>query len=96
MDTTAIADRPATPVPDKPPHNGGKLQLMTLESLDGRTLAARRAKQLVGAIEENMGGDLTISQRQLATHAAILGAMIESMATQWLLGERLTYSNIHN
>jgi hypothetical protein len=85
MDATEIADRPAANLPDKPTHNG-KVTLMTFADLDGRTLAARRARQLVGAIEDDLGGDLTVSQRQLATNAAILGAMIESMSARWLQG----------
>jgi hypothetical protein len=81
----------STDLPDRP--GGGKLQLMTIDDLDGRTLAARRAKQLVGAIEEDLGGELTVSQRQLATHAAILGAMIESMSARWLQGEAVDLAN---
>jgi hypothetical protein len=71
----------------------GTNQLMTFESLDGRTLAARRAHSLVGAIRDDLGGDLTIAQRQLAQHAAILGAMIEDQATRWLTGEAIDQAN---
>jgi hypothetical protein len=91
MDNSAIAARSEEGLPDKPVNNG-KVQLLTLESLDGRTLAARRAHQLVDAIEEDMGGDLTVSQKQMATHAAILGAMIEDMAANWLLGKKIDHA----
>lgn len=88
MDRTAIAGRNDTDLPTKASGNG-KLRLMTIDDLDGRTLAARRAHQLVGAIEDDLGGDLTTSQRQLAQHAAILGAMVEDLATRWLQGEKI-------
>jgi hypothetical protein len=67
--------------------------LRSIDDLDGRTHAARRARQLIGAIEEDLGGDLTVSQRQLAQHAAILGAMLEDAATRWLSGETIDQSN---
>jgi hypothetical protein len=79
--------------------NNGKLRLMTLHDLDGRTLASRRAKELIATIEEDLGSDLTVSQRQLVRHAAILGAMIESLAARWLLGEPIdqnTYAMLIN
>jgi hypothetical protein len=72
--------------PDKQGSNG-KLRLMTLESLDGRTLAGRRARELISEIEEELGDEPTVAQRQLARHAAILGAMIENIGVKWLQGE---------
>lgn len=93
METTAIAARSNAGRHDKPAVNGKLRGLMTIEDLDGRTLAARRAKDLIAAIEEDMGGDLTVSQRQLVQHAAILGAMVEDLATRWLLGEKIDQAN---
>jgi len=73
--------------------NGGKLQLATLASLDHRTLAFRKAKQMIVDMEDEIGGDLSVSQRELVEHAAVLGVMIESMAAQWLHGETIDQSN---
>lgn len=41
-----------------------QLRILTLQRLNGRTLAAPRTRQLVGEIEEDLGGDLAASQRQ--------------------------------
>jgi hypothetical protein len=63
--------------------------LKTLECLDGRTLASKRANQLTRAIENDLGGSdqMTAGQRQLTQHAAVLGALIESDEVQWLAGK---------
>jgi hypothetical protein len=93
METPAITARSDADHHDKPAHNGKLRGLMTIDDLDGRTLAARRAKDLIAAIEDDMGGDITVSQRQLIQHAAILGAMVEDLATRWLLGEKIDQAN---
>jgi hypothetical protein len=93
LDTTEVTDRSDDSLPAKAFLRTGKQKLMTLAHLDGRTNAAKRAKQLVDDIAEDMGGGLTVSQRQLAQHAAILGAMLESMAANWLLGEKIDMAN---
>jgi hypothetical protein len=67
----------------------GKVTLLSLDDLDGRTLAARHIKSLIAAMEEEYGGDLTVAQRQLVQHAAILAAMTESMVAQWVLNEKI-------
>jgi hypothetical protein len=66
----------------------GKVRLMTLDQLDGRTAAARRARDLIEAIEGDLGGSdrLSESARQLVQRAAVLGAFIENCETQWLGG----------
>lgn len=62
-DSTELERRSDADLPTEPSGNG-KIRLMTLHDLDGRTLASRRAKELIATIEEDIGGDLTVSQRQ--------------------------------
>ncbi|SED59857.1 hypothetical protein SAMN05444161_3556 [Rhizobiales bacterium GAS191] len=64
----------------------GKARLLTLSHLDQRTLAARRMAEIIGAIEADLGGSdqLSESARQLITHAAVLGAYIESVGAQFI------------
>jgi hypothetical protein len=66
----------------------GKLRLLTLGHLDGRTAAARRARELIEAIELDLGGGDRLSEgsRQLVQRAAVLGTFIESCEAQWLGG----------
>jgi glutathione S-transferase len=86
VDTTLIEARPPD-APTKAPN--GKLRLLSFNDLDGRTLAARRAKQLIEAIETDLGGGdrLSQGQKELVKRAAVLGAIIASSETQWLSGD---------
>jgi hypothetical protein len=82
-------DLPGRSPADQAPKGCGKLRLLTLGNLDRRTLAAKRAKQLIDAIEADLGGGdrLTEGERQLVQRAAVLGAYIESCEVKWLGGE---------
>jgi hypothetical protein len=68
---------------------GGKLHLQSLACLDGRTLAARHARSVIAAIENDLGGSDQLSEKQhrLAQRAGVLDAMIESNEAQWLSGK---------
>ena len=67
----------------------GKMRLITLDAIDGRTSAKRRACVLIEAIERDLGGADRLSEgsRQLIQRAAVLGTYIESCEAQWLAGE---------
>jgi hypothetical protein len=67
----------------------GKVRLQSLDDLDGRTLAAKKASALVAALESDAGGSDNIStgQRQLIRHAALLGAYLEDQEVKWLQRE---------
>ena len=99
MDTAAIVsqntpDPPARPV-GRPvgssgaPYTPRKLRLKTLNQLDGRTFASRRARELIANIENDLGGSdaMTEGLRQLVQRAAVLGALIEANETAWLAGD---------
>lgn len=62
--------------------------MLTLGDLDGRTAAARRARELIDAIEADLGGSDRLSEgsRQLVQRAAVLGAFIENCEARWLGG----------
>lgn len=59
-------------------------RLRTLDDLDGRTRASKKARELVSALQSDLGGDLSAAQRELVQRAAILGAIIEDAETSWL------------
>jgi hypothetical protein len=80
-----------------------KAQLRTIADLDQRTLAYRRARDLIDSIKSDLGiaddDELTTNQRQLIQHAALLGAMCEDLAARWLTGEKIdqaAYSQLIN
>ena len=80
---------------DPPPTPTGKTRLLTLGHLDGRTAAARRARELIEAIEADLGGADRLSEgsRQLVQRAAVLGAYIENCEARWLGGQVVDLSD---
>jgi hypothetical protein len=73
-----------TPIPSGA--DAGKAKLLTLGDLDGRTIAAKRAKALVSELETDLGGDLSAAQRTLVHRAAAATALVEHMEALWLAG----------
>ena len=63
--------------------------LLTLDAIDGRTSAAKRARELMATIEADLGGADRLSEgsRQLVQRAAVLGTYIENCEAMWLAGE---------
>jgi hypothetical protein len=66
-----------------------KTRLRTLTDLDQRTASARRAKELMQALTDDLGGSdaLTAAQGELIQRAALLGAFLEDCEARWLAGE---------
>jgi hypothetical protein len=75
--------------PDTREKVGPKVRLKSLDDLDGRMTSAKRARQLVSALESDLGGSANVStaERQLIRHAALLGAYIEDAEVRWLRHE---------
>lgn len=76
----ATRRRPAEP-------SSGKLKLITFSDLDGRTVAARRVREIVDNLSSDLGNDLTEGQRQLVRRASLLATILESSETKLLIGE---------
>jgi hypothetical protein len=68
-----------------------KAKLATLDQLDGRTIAARRARDTITAIEGDLGGaeNLTTAMRQIIESAAVTSAMVADLGSRWLAGEQI-------
>jgi hypothetical protein len=67
----------------------GYVRFLTLRDLDGRSRAAGRCKELVRALEVDLGGanQLTTAQQQLIQRAALLGTTCEDFEVRFALGE---------
>jgi hypothetical protein len=65
--------------------------LLTLNSLDHRTLAAKQVRDTIGAIESDLGGpdNITVAKRQIVESAAITSAMVADMGSRWIAGEEI-------
>jgi hypothetical protein len=62
---------------------------MTLDSIDRRTTAARRVREVMGSLESDLGGadHLSTAQRILVQRIAVQAAIIEDAEAKWALGE---------
>lgn len=76
------------PIASPLPLTNGKVRLLTLGDLDGRTLAAKAARALIADLESDLGGAdrLSAGQRALVMRAAVTGAMVEHLEATWLSG----------
>jgi hypothetical protein len=70
---------------DGPP----KTRALTLDDLDRRTLAAKRALELHERLVAERGGqqNLSILRYEMTKSVAVLSAMIEDLQVKWLKGE---------
>lgn len=82
------ADTP-TIAPVKVPRRGQKSRLVTLNDLDQRTSAARRVREVMAALESDLGGSdhLSTAQRILVQRIAVQAAIIENSEASWARGE---------
>lgn len=71
--------------------DAGKIRLLTLGDLDGRTVAAQKAKALVESIEADLGGGdrLSTAERALVVRAAVTAAIVEDMEAAALTGANI-------
>jgi hypothetical protein len=63
-----------------------KTALKSLADIDGRTVAARQARDLAKQIETDLGGDLSAAQYELVTRVALLSAFLADCEARWLAG----------
>jgi hypothetical protein len=75
--------------PDRPSTRAGKIKLVSLDQLDGRTAAAKEARQLIATLSADLGNDLSVGEQQLVTRAAMLGAIMSDFEARWVAGEQM-------
>jgi hypothetical protein len=64
----------------------GKVRLLTLDHLDYRTCASRRARELVEAFRAELGGAVSVTQRLAIERASALMALAEDTKARRLAG----------
>lgn len=76
------------PIVDEGRRNG-KVRPFLLSDIDKRTAAARRARELIDAIQTDLGGvdRLAIAEQQLIQRAVIIATIAEDLEAKWLSGE---------
>jgi len=77
------------------PAHSGKIRLLTLDDLDGRTRAAQRAHDLTDKLLAERGGaDSGELRRAMTTGVALLTTMVEHYAARWLSGDPVDPASI--
>lgn len=72
---------------------------IVLAGVDGRSMMARRFREITSWIEMDLGGDLTEAQRQLLARAATLACWCEERETELARGQQFDaaeYATISN
>ena len=72
---------------------------VTLAGVDGRSMMARRFREITSGIEEDLGGDLTEAQKHLIARAACLACWCEEREAELANGQdfdALQYATISN
>jgi hypothetical protein len=69
----------------------GKVRLLTLDDLDGRTRAAQHVRDTRQEVIGDLGGaeQLSTLERASVDHVALLDAMVKDAAARWLQGEAI-------
>jgi hypothetical protein len=67
----------------------GKVRLLTLDDLDGRTRAAQHVRDTRQDVMSDLGGEARLStlERAAVDHVSLLDAMAKDAAARWLQGE---------
>jgi hypothetical protein len=64
-----------------------QVRLSSLSQLDGRTTAAKEAREFAAALASDLGGDPSAAQQALIEQAACLKALTDDFGRRWLAGE---------
>ena len=72
---------------------------IVLAGVDGRSMMARRFREITSTIESDLGGDLTEAQRHLVARAATLACWCEERESELAQGQdfdALQYATVSN
>lgn len=94
-----LADAPqidAGSAADTAAKRGGKVRLLTLDDLDGRTKAAQHVRDTRAEVVGDLGGEDQLSTLELAAvnNAALTSAMVHDAGVRWLQGEAIDPGSI--
>jgi hypothetical protein len=98
METTPICPPDSSPPPKRSTPAGGKVRLLTSDSLDGRTRAKKAFDGIVAAITNDLGGrtELTEIERHLITSFAGSALMQQHLLARLLGGELIDPTEFAN
>jgi hypothetical protein len=71
-----------------------KVRFQSFADLDLRTVAARRAQEVVNQLVTDLGGDISTAERQLVQHAGVLSAYIEDQEVRFISGHKIDIDDL--
>jgi hypothetical protein len=74
-----------------------RTRLLSLDDLDMRLIATKKAFAIKRGIFSDLGGEdrLSTAERQLAQRAAMLGAICEDLEARWVRGDKIDHPTYH-
>ena len=71
--------------------DGTKIRLLSIDDIDGRTLAVKRVRATEAAIVSDLGGQdaITAAQGAMVRRAAVLVTMLGDVEARWAGGEQI-------
>jgi hypothetical protein len=86
----------ASPSAGAPEKRGGKVRLLTLSDLDGRTRAAQYARDTQAAICSDLGGEARLStlQRMAVESVTLTAAMLRDLHARYLQGDDVEVATV--
>lgn len=75
---------------------GGKVRLLTLDDLDGRTRAAQHVRDTRQEVMSDLGGpdQLSTLEKSAVDHVSLLDAMTKDAGARWLQGDPIDVASI--
>ena len=75
--------------PKAAPKGGGKVRLLTLDDLDGRTNAAKYVRETRDEVIGDLGGEghLSTLERIAVDNVVLTAAMLRDAGVRWLIGQ---------
>lgn len=67
--------------------------MRSIDDLDGRTIAARKARSIIASLVQDIGRDPSTGERQLAQCAGLLAVIREDLETAWLSGQPIAIAD---
>jgi hypothetical protein len=94
MAQNSSADRPQIAAGSLPVRRQVARRKVGLSSLDGRSTAYKRARQIAAELERGFGGEVTQLQRQAIERAALMTVIAEDLAARRLRGEAVSLDEL--
>ena len=75
------------------PNPGEKARLLTMDHMDGRTVAVKQVRSFERELSNDLGGSLPAGKAALAKRSAVLVAILSNAEAEWASGQPLALTD---